>query len=506
MTKQALTIIALACLAGHADAQTRSEEAELPRELESTEVPLEPLEANPSMETEAAPPPKFPDLGGDIAEPGGRAQAEEAPVPGLRITVHKRMVALINEQRYAEAEEAARAVVQLTERQFGTDSLELAAPLDNLATAQMLNGDLTAAEQSYRRGIALIARHEGQLSPRLINPYIGLGATYNRGGLHEKAEEAFGTALRLNNVNEGFYNLDQMKIRDGLTEAYIGLQEIEEANFQQVVQLEIYQRRLGEDNPEITPAMYKLARWYERSNQPEAAQYTYRRAQQLIRKNYGRESVEMVTAYEGLAGNYERQGDISGSASYLKKALKIIEGQQEADRPKQAELLIRLGELYGRTGRYDTANAYYERGWQALTLEAGYEDLRTALFDKPVRITGLGWNNLRFAPGSVSDWNLLSDGYVLLRYNVNEKGRAENIRIVESDPEGIMDRRISSALKRAYFRPRFTDGVAVTAENVMYRHDFRYQPKDVGRSEDAGEPIEPPENDGRLEYPDNSDG
>lgn len=519
MTKQALTCLAMICLAGQAFAQSTPDEPALPAATETTDVPLQPLEAAPpgvedpdgdpaTASGEARPAPADDASGQRPPEPDPAAGEEPvADEPGTRTVLYQRMVSLIQEERYDEAAEAARAVVQLTEKEFGPNSIELGAPLDNLATTLMLKGDLVFAEQTYQRSIAIIKQNEGQLSPRLINPHVGLGATYNRAGLYEEAEEAFRTALRLNNVNEGFYNVDQMKIRDGLTETYIGLEDIEEANFHQEVQLEIHQRRLGEDNPETAPAMYKLARWYERSGQMDNSRYMYQRAQQLIRKNYGKDSVEMVAAYEGLAGTFERQGLVSESAGSLKKALKITEAQPEIDRPKQADLLVRLGDLYGSSGRFDTAIAYYERAWQALSLESGYEDLREEIFREPVRITGLGWGNLRYAPGDVSDWTLLSDGYVLVRYDVSAKGRVEDVVVIESDPSELMDRRVAEALRRSYFRPRFAEGVAVVSEGLLYRHDFRYRPKDPGRSKDAGKPVEPPDDDGgRLEYPGASDG
>ena len=105
------------------------------------------------------------------------------------------------------------------------------------------------------------------LSRRLINPLTGLGTTYNRLGLYDDAANSFDRALRINHVNDGFYNFEQFKIYDGLTESYVGLQEIEDANFYQETQLEIYQRKLGIGNPGVVPGFYKLAGWYERSGQ-----------------------------------------------------------------------------------------------------------------------------------------------------------------------------------------------------------------------------------------------
>jgi tetratricopeptide (TPR) repeat protein len=100
----------------------------------------------------------------------------------------------------------------------GEDSLELASPLTNLATAQLRNGDLRDAEASYQAAIVLLEKREGFLSPRLANPLVGLGETYVRSEQYPQATEAYERALRVNHVNEGFYNLEQIKIRDGLTE------------------------------------------------------------------------------------------------------------------------------------------------------------------------------------------------------------------------------------------------------------------------------------------------
>ena len=69
----------------------------------------------------------------------------------------------------------AEAVVTLTAREFGPGSLQMAAPIDNLATTQMLNGDLIDAEQNYRRAIGIIEQHEGRIE---IDSAEGNGAQF----------------------------------------------------------------------------------------------------------------------------------------------------------------------------------------------------------------------------------------------------------------------------------------------------------------------------------------
>ncbi|MGI9329343.1 MAG: TonB family protein [Gammaproteobacteria bacterium] len=504
MTKTALALLAGCCLS-LAAAMAQSDPAQTSGEAAET------ITAQSGATDKAA----AQDSGQDSPLPADSDARSETPntepakaARNLRVATYERMVRLLKEKRYGEAKEAAQAVVTMTEQESGPDSIKIVPPLDNLATTQMLNGDLIDAANNYQRSIAIIKQAEGRLTPRLVNPYVGLGATYNRAELYEKAEEAYLTALRINHVNDGFYNLEQIRIRDGLTEAFIGLDDFGEADFHQTIQLEINQRRYGEDNPEVAPAMYKLARWYERAGLMEEARYIYQRAQSVIRKSAGKNSPEMVAALEGMAGTYERQGLLGESAGRLKRALKIVESQPEIDRPKQAELLVRLGDLFMGAGQRDTANANYERAWQALSQDPEYSDLRQLYFSNPVRVAGLGWSVLRYGPGVRGNAPDLLEGFVLVRYDVATDGRTENVTIIESDPQDLMDKRVKSAIKRSYFRPRYSDGVAAVAEGQLYRHDFRYRPEPPEKRKKDSKPLKPPTGggSGRIDYPNAGDG
>ncbi len=426
------------------------------------------------------------------------------PVSGdaRRIAAYGQMLELLDSQEYAAAVDAAATVVELTEAKFGTQSLQLVSPLNNLATAQMLAGRLPEAETNYKRSIRLIERNEGILSRRLINAYIGLGATYNRAGLYAQAREAFERALRINHVNDGFYNAAQFKIRDGLTESYIGLQDFEEANFQQETQLEINARRLGQDNPDLAPAMYKLARWYERSGQLDLARSTYQSAQRLLRKAYGKNNAVLVDALEGIAGTYEHQGLMAESARALKRALRILEESGSNDIDRRANLLVRLGDLYTRNAKTDTAQNYYSEAWQLLSSDTRWLDKRAELFAEPQRIAGVSFEALRFGPGVTAEDEQLDDGWVLLRYDVDEGGRARNIEVIEAEPPDLLGERLVNVLARSRFRPRFADGQPVATEGLMYRHEYRYRPAETASSETEDDRDHRRERRGRLEYPD----
>ncbi len=441
------------------------------------------------------------------------AVSEAPPQVSPRIEAHVRFLRLNDEERYLEAGVAAQEVVDLTSDEFGSDSMELTTPLVNLATMQLRNGPLQSAEASYKRCVAIIENHEGLLSERLINPLNGLGATYNRLGLYEQAVQTYERALRINHVNDGFYNFEQFKIYDGLTESYIGLEEIEDANFFQESQLEIYQRKVGVNSPAIAPGLYKLAEWYERSGQLELALHTYRKADTVLRNGEGgNTNPERVRALEGEAYIYERAGNQSASASVLKRAISIIDANPEIDYVSRGTLLVRLGDLYARSGKATSAEENYTEAWRDLSRDGSDLDLRDRFFAKPVRVAGRPLSSLELAPNARKvNPEYLSAGRVLISYTVKADGRTADIRVVESEPSGMMDKSLVSTFSRSLFRPQRVDGVATDAENQLFQLDFRYarDKKSARESKSAQNPDSAPvpedekekPNKGRLSYP-----
>lgn len=407
-----------------------------------------------------------------VADPAG---ADEEPV-SPRIEAHNRFLRLNDEERYSEARFAAQQVVDLTREEYGPDAIELATPLVNLATMQMRNEQLEFAEQIYRDAIAIIESHEKMLSKRLINPLTGLGATYNRLGLYDQAIKTFDRALRINHVNDGFYNFEQFKVYDGLTEGYVGQQEIEDANFYQEIQLEIYQRKIGVNDPGIVPGLYKLADWYKRSGQLELAMQSYRRADDILRKGDSEElSLQRVEALEGMAHVYESGGNQSAGASVFKRALDIIDAQSEIDYRMRATVMVKLGDLYTRSGRSTSAEKYYAEAWRDLSRDDVYLDLRDQFFANPVRVAGRQLSSLAHAPNTRGKSpDTLEDGYVLISYTVNSNGRAEDVKVIESDPPDMMDQVLVSTFQRSWFRARRIDDEAVDADRLFYQLDFRY--------------------------------
>ena len=425
-----------------------------------------PADADPELQTEST-----------VAEGDDAATDPVESVPASRqaerLRAHEQFLFMYDRERFAEATEIGMKVVELTREEFGGDDMRMASPLVNLAIAQTKTGDYGSAEANFQESIRIIENHEGVLSPRLINPLSGLGSAYNKAGLYERGATTLERALLLNHVNEGLYNFEQFKIQDGLTDSYMGMNSLEDATFYQKSQVEIHERKLGANDPGVATALYKLARWYEQINNVEDAMLMYRRADRLLRKAGGDSNPARVDALRGVAIVHERQGLPSSAASTLKKAIGIVEDQPEPDYLERARLLVALGDVYTRLGKYESSDEHYTAAWNDLSRDDAYLDERDAFFGEPVRVSGGRFATLEFRSRGEPEESL-RDGFIVVRYTVTEKGQVADISIIESEPAGLMDRSILTTYRRSNFRPMRVDGVAAPTTNKISRHEFKY--------------------------------
>ncbi len=420
----------------------------------------------------AAPPPDTPTA--DAAppvDPGEEALAQRA-------ASQQTFVRLIDEERYDEALTIAAEIVDLSRRVYGDKSIELAAPLTNLATAQMHLGDLAGAEANYRAAIAILEAGDGVGSPRLVNPLVGLGETYMRGGLYEQANRTYRRALQANHAEAGFYNLEQLKILDGLAESYRALDRLTQANAQQRIQVDIQRRRSGPESPELVSALLKLGRWYNQTGQYDNARLVFEEAQHVLRESKGSDTTAMVDALVGEALAFQYQGAAPDCASTLKRALTVLDAQPEPDHAKRAEVLLALGDLYLRWRQPRSARERYAQAWQELSASDALTPVRERYFGEPRMIAGTLLPTVVNEDGKEAKNTgvprALAEGFVVASLTVDTDGDVTNPTILEANPPGLLDKQVLRNLEFAVFRPRMVDGAVVTTEGMQFRQDFRY--------------------------------
>lgn len=400
-----------------------------------------------------------------------------------------RFLGYFNDGLYQQALTAAEQTVRLATRIYGADSLETALTLINLANAQYRTNDLMAARQNYQASINLIEEHEGIVSPRLINPLMGLGATHNAIGDYDRGLRAYERALRVNHVELGLKNIEQMEIRDGMTESYIGLGDAEDANFQQETQARIIRDEYGDDLEKLLPAVYKLAEWYRRSGQPDKETLLLQNAVRTVKQAVGDDSTMQIKALRDMASAYQRMDMPAECLRALKRALRISKETEPADQLLTADILVEIGDFYNGFGDLRDARKYYLLAWEILETEQAI-GAQEKYFATPVNIWSVQLPdvypmNSKTKALYVEDPDRFINGQVLAQYDIDDFGRVDNITIIESDPTGLIDKRVRYLLTRYFYRPRIVAGEPLVTEAIALTHRFSYLPEKVAADETA---------------------
>ncbi len=444
------------------------------------------------------------DKSGQESTEGSATEAGTSPpsITSRRTAARTHLARLNDEERYDEAIGVALQILRLTQEEFGEDVPEVIDPLVDLAVAQRNGADLPTAALNLSTAVALIEKHHGPLSEKLIGPLTALGDIYNESGQFHDATQTFDRALRLNHVNQGFTNFEQFPIMDGLTASHLSLNDIPEATFYQTAQLEIQQRRLGIKNPDTAPAYHKLARWYNRIYHYDDALLIYRRADRIVRDALGHDSPKRAEGLQGLALVYQNLGNRSQSSRTLRKALQLVEDSADNDPLQRAAILIALGDSLTREGKFSAARKQYAAAWGTLPNNEVGDERRKFYFNRSVRLEGsLYPRYARKARGRSADQ--LSTGSILISYAIDVRGRVTNASVIESDPPGLLDRSFVSIYRQSLFRPHYAEGTAQARNGRRVKHQFLYVNGDTGRDDDTDSSAKPSQKRGKLSYPGN---
>ena len=408
------------------------------------------------------------------------AVAQEIPADFDLDAANNNFAEFFDDGLYDQAAVAATQALWTARINFGEESIEAALAQVNLANAQQKTGDHAAAIDSYEKSIRRLEAVEGIVSPKLVNPLMGLAASQNAMGAYDRGLITYQRALRLNHVDNGLYNEAQLPIRDGLTETYLALGDKSDADFQQEIQVVIMQQEYGNNTDKVLPAMYKLANWYQRSNQPDKQAYQYQKAVQLIREETFKNNPDQIQALRELSKTYYRMNMPSESMRLLKQSYRLNAEAAEPDPLLAADINVQIGDFYNLFGSPKDASKHYKMAWNTLSGIEGQDSLLEEYFGRPVFLEGPVLPDVYPAKTSMARMymenpQMFGEGYLMAEYDVDDRGRVENVRIIESDPPSLMDRRMRSSLARQRYRPKIVNGEMASAEGERLTHNFNYE-------------------------------
>lgn len=403
---------------------------------------------------------------------------------------------MLNNGLFDEAEVIAKQLVELSIREHGQNHRDIAAALVNLGISQYRLEQYELAELNFEAAIRNIERADDRLSPMLVNPLKGLGATQVKLGEPVKALDTFDRAVHITHVNDGPQNLEQVEILDSMSEIFLGLGDAKEATNMQERAFDLFARRTDPDSEDLIPALFRLGEWQARMYQVADMKNTYLRIIRIVEKNHGDNSMALIKpliklgqsflyddpnvlpATRGLMASY---GEV-----YLKRALKIVLKNPEATWRDRVEILLELGDYYTISDNPGRARKRYVAAWKMLSTEEEQEEklaLRAAELEVPVRQKSVVFPDFagEMNPRDSKVESLFKRGYYDLEFIVTQRGLVDDVRIVEANPAGLeeMEKDVIRAARQMVYRPMFVAGEAVDAANQTYHHEFVYREMDL---------------------------
>ena len=402
---------------------------------------------------------------------------------------------------YDEADSVAKRVVELAIEVKGSQSIEFAKALTNLAIVQHRNEQFDAAQQNFQGAIEIIEDTEDRLAGQLINPLKGLGASQLESGRPDLAGSTFRRAVHVTHVNEGPHNLDQIDILESLAESNLRLGSMEDARHIQDIIYGLNERAYVGNMLALVPSLMRRASWQHRAGFINDERTTLRRAIRIIELNTSKDDLQLVDPLTRLGQSFfylDLSGSQSSYASYsvstgeihFKRALRIASENPDANWEMIANTSLALGDYYMFQGNEQRARKVYVAAWQNLSADEERLAYRKIALEQTVTLRETPMPQYVSAPSTAAPTGQevpFLQGNITIEYQVSTRGRATKLKIVEAQPAAFTDmqRLVQREMRTRIYRPRFVDAVPTTTEHQLLIHQFYYQQADLDALQDA---------------------
>jgi len=262
---------------------------------------------------------------------------------------------------YAKAEPFLQRALAIFEKVVGTEHLDTAKSLINLAGLYGEMGLFTKAEQLIQRALAIHTKVLGPESPKIATDLNILAIQYQQTGSYTNAKLRYEQALA---IQEKALGSDHSETADSLNNLAALHQLIGDyATAEPLLQraLEIQEKLLGPEHPNIADSLSNLSALYDATGAAAKAKILAERALAIREKVFGVEHPHTADSLHNLASHYLQTDDLLKAEPLLHRALAINEKARGPEHPRTANSLNQLALFYWHTGNHNSAESLYER-------------------------------------------------------------------------------------------------------------------------------------------------
>ncbi|WP_208341799.1 tetratricopeptide repeat protein, partial [Aetokthonos hydrillicola] len=188
-------------------------------------------------------------------------------------------------------------------------------------------------------------------------------------GQYSEAEPLYKKALELYQRLLGQEHPDVAQSYNNLAELYRAQGRYQDAEPLCQKALELRQRLLGQEHPDVAQSYNNLAALCDSQGRYQDAEPLYQKALELRQRLLGQEHPDVAQSYNNLALLYYSQGRYQDAEPLYQKALELRQRLLGQEHPDVAASYNNLALLYYSQGRYQEAEPLYQKAlelWQRL--------------------------------------------------------------------------------------------------------------------------------------------
>ena len=337
---------------------------------------------------------------------------------------------------------------------------------------------------------------------RLVRPMTLLGDIHAKEGRFDQALEDYGQAIHIQRVSDGLVSPGQVEIVHREADTHRQMGNMKEANEREEYAYHILRRAYAPYDIATLPGVFRLATWYQQTNNVFSARALYQRSFDILNANGKGNSLEAIPALEGLADSYKFErfppfylggGDNAIYGASLASSSRFGVPISVNSFPAGERALQRIIQIYRDNGndpvivaqavleladwnllfdKMRRATPLYKYAYDLLDAEADVD--AGAYFAEPRILHYPRPEDPQTSPAGSGARQ--SVGYVEVSYLITPSGYIRGLKTVSSQPKGMMDFRVRKSIRAARFRPMLVDGVPVKADMQSFRHEFAYSP------------------------------
>jgi len=363
----------------------------------------------------------------------------------------------------------------------------------------------------YREAIVLTESQAGAYAASLSEQLLGLARVLQQQGRYDEALPLLKRGVHLSRINYGLYGEHQIPLLRAEIESLLALRDFSLADERHAYLWRVQQKTFGDDFESRLAGMLAHAEWQRQAYalrldaDPQKRLMSmwqlYRDAITLVAEVEGDYSNRLSAPLQGLfvaqylisahrpgeTGGFEvsfggaspynrldqqrfnsarsgsyRQGDIA-----LLALLDVERIHAPDNNPRLADIQVLRGDWALLHNRRDAALEAYRSSLEELSRLDEPDAQHRRLFGEPTPLPTINPLQTPYAP------EFSAEGRAVVSYDVNERGQARNVKVVEADSEeSAKVARLIRDIKGTLFRPRFENGEPVATTEITKSYAY----------------------------------